>query len=167
VLKEVKIAVVRQSGRMGLTAGVAGSAWRRRRLLVLCYNGISLDDEHQWDPGLHMSPERFRERLELLRVGGYTVLGLADAVPLLLGGHLPPKAVSITFDDGMHDFYARAGCASAVGGQLPAVPDSRLHSAPVGVHRTGLGSLLSPDRPYHGRRAGGPWSVRRHLVLRS
>jgi len=108
MLKEMKIAVLRQSRRMGLTARVARSAWRRRRLLVLCYHGISLDDEHQWDPDLYMSPERFRERLDLLRAGGYEVLALADAVPLLLEGRLPAKAVSITFDDGMHDFYARA-----------------------------------------------------------
>jgi peptidoglycan/xylan/chitin deacetylase (PgdA/CDA1 family) len=108
MLKRLKQATLQQSRRLGLTALVAQSNWRRRRLLILCYHGISLDDEHEWHPSLFMSPEHFRERLDVLRSGRYTVLPLADAVPMLLEGRLPPKAVAITFDDGNYDFYARA-----------------------------------------------------------
>jgi peptidoglycan/xylan/chitin deacetylase (PgdA/CDA1 family) len=107
-LKSIKQAVLRGSGRIGLTAHVAASNWRQRRLLILCYHGISLDDEHEWHPSLFMSVDRFRDRLNVLRDRDYTVLPLAEAVPLLYQGRLPRKAVTITFDDGNYDFYAQA-----------------------------------------------------------
>jgi peptidoglycan/xylan/chitin deacetylase (PgdA/CDA1 family) len=96
------------SRRSGLNAILLRSGWRRRRLLVLGYHGISLDDEHEWDGSLYMRPELFRERLERIRESGCAVLPLATAVEMLYQGTLPPRAVAITFDDGFYDFYAKA-----------------------------------------------------------
>jgi len=84
------------------------SRWRQQRLLILCYHGISLDDEHEWNGSLYMKPSDFEQRLEMLRRGGYTVLPLAEGLQRLYRRDLPPKSVVITFDDGTHDFYARA-----------------------------------------------------------
>lgn len=94
--------------RLGLLAQVRDSAWRRERLLILCYHGISIDDEHEWNPSLYMSPEVFRGRLERLRADGYTVLSLGEGLARLQAGTLPSRAVALTFDDGAVDFTEQA-----------------------------------------------------------
>src|SRR2546426_384459 len=87
---------------------IAASAWRRRRLLILCYHGVSLQDEHEWNPELFVTPEFLRRRFEILRDGGYVVLPLGEAVLKLRRGTLPPRCVALTFDDGFYNFYAAA-----------------------------------------------------------
>lgn len=93
---------------LGLSAAFRNSSWRRERLLVLCWHGISLRDEHLWCPGLFISPKVFRERLTALAEGGYTVLPLEEALTLLWAKDLPPCSVAITFDDGFYDFFHHA-----------------------------------------------------------
>jgi peptidoglycan/xylan/chitin deacetylase (PgdA/CDA1 family) len=104
-LKRTILSLCRYSGALEL---VAGSSWRRSRLLILGYHGISQADEHEWDGRLYMPPDQFRARLLLLRQGDYTVLSLDDAVRRLYENRLPPRAVVITFDDGYVDFYRKA-----------------------------------------------------------
>ena len=87
---------------------VQKSEWRRQRLLILCYHGISLADEHQWRPFLYISPGQFERRLEILKKGNYTVLPLGEALERLFRKDLPPRSVVLTFDDGAYDFYAQA-----------------------------------------------------------
>jgi peptidoglycan/xylan/chitin deacetylase (PgdA/CDA1 family) len=87
---------------------VQDSGWRRQRLLILCYHGISLDDEHQWRPGTYIQPPQLERRLRILSAGKYSVLPLGEALQRLYRRDLPPRSVAITFDDGTHDFYARA-----------------------------------------------------------
>ncbi|HXQ77107.1 MAG TPA: polysaccharide deacetylase family protein [Gemmatimonadaceae bacterium] len=104
-LKRMILSLCRYSGALEL---VAGSSWRRSRLLILGYHGISQADEHEWNGRLYMPPDQFRARLLLLRQGDYTVLSLDDAVRRLYENRLPPRAVAITFDDGYVDFYRKA-----------------------------------------------------------
>jgi peptidoglycan/xylan/chitin deacetylase (PgdA/CDA1 family) len=104
----VKRRVLGASSRLGLLSGVRDSAWRQRRLLILCYHSISIDDEHEWSGTYSMSPALLESRLHMLRDGGYNVLPLDDAVRRLYEGSLPPRSVALTFDDGMYDFHARA-----------------------------------------------------------
>jgi peptidoglycan/xylan/chitin deacetylase (PgdA/CDA1 family) len=96
------------SKRAGLTGVVGGTQWRQERLLILCYHGVSIDDEHEWDPGLYVSAATLARRLAILRETGCTVLDLDDAVTRLYAGDLPPRAVALTFDDGYQDFARRA-----------------------------------------------------------
>jgi peptidoglycan/xylan/chitin deacetylase (PgdA/CDA1 family) len=104
----VKRRVLGASSRLGLLHGVRDSAWRQRRLLILCYHSISIDDEHEWSGTYSMSPALLESRLRMLRDGRYNVLSLDDAVRRLYEGTLPPRSVALTFDDGMFDFRARA-----------------------------------------------------------
>lgn len=84
------------------------SRWRKTRLSILCYRGVSLHDEHEWDPGVYVSTETLDQRLSLLKAGRYSVLPLGEAIARLYLRTLPPRSVCITFDGGMYDFAARA-----------------------------------------------------------
>ena len=55
-----------------------------------------------------MTDELLRQRFELIRRFGCTVLTLSDGVSRLYEGTLPPRSVAITFDDGFYDFYEKA-----------------------------------------------------------
>ncbi len=94
----------------GLKAGgvfdrVRDSKWRQRRLLILCYHSLALDEENLWRPANFLTPGRLRDRFEILKQGGYSVLHLADALERMRGNNLPPRSVVLTFDDGTYDFY--------------------------------------------------------------
>jgi peptidoglycan/xylan/chitin deacetylase (PgdA/CDA1 family) len=108
MLRRLKLTALSASRALGLFHLAGNSRARARQLLILCYHGISIDDEHEWAPGLYMSQAQFAERIALLRQGGYAVLPLDDAVRRLRDGTLPPRSVAITFDDGNFDFYSRA-----------------------------------------------------------
>ena len=87
---------------------VQSSDWRRQRLMILCYHGVSLEDEHAWRPFLFIRPDQLERRLEILRRGKYSVLPLGEALERLYRKDLPPRSVVITFDDGTYDFYREA-----------------------------------------------------------
>ncbi len=87
---------------------VSDSAWRRQRLLILCFHGVALEDEHQWRPHLYISAQQLERRLEILRNSKCNVLPLAEALERLSRHDLPPRSVVLTFDDGQYDFYRQA-----------------------------------------------------------
>lgn len=107
-MSRLKSLVFRAARAAGVFSAVGASGWRGRRLLVLCYHGVSLDDEHGWNPSLYMPPAQFAERMRFLREGGYAVLPLAEGLRRVRDGTLPPKSVALTFDDGAYDFYVQA-----------------------------------------------------------
>ncbi len=106
--QRVAASVYSAAKSLRLDAAARNSSWRRRRLLVLCWHGISLDDEHLWRPGLYITPSLFRERLETLAAGNYNVLPLDEGLTRLWADDLPPRSVVITFDDGFYDFAVHA-----------------------------------------------------------
>lgn len=87
---------------------ISSSKWRQQRLLIICYHGVSLQDEHEWDPELFVTREFLLRRFNMLRNEGYVVLSLGDAARLLMQGNLPPRSVVLTFDDGFYNFYTTA-----------------------------------------------------------
>src|SRR5262245_13354130 len=107
MLRQAKKGVFRLADATGVSRIISGSAWRRHRLLILCYHGVSKYDEHEWSD-LYISPQKLRRRMEYLARARYNVLPLAEAVQRLQNGTLPDRAVVITFDDGCHDFYSVA-----------------------------------------------------------
>jgi peptidoglycan/xylan/chitin deacetylase (PgdA/CDA1 family) len=104
----MKLGALRFLKNTGAFARIRDSRWRSERLLILCYHGVSLEDEHDWRPKLYMPPAMLRERLDAVRRGGYQVLPLAEAVERLFKNDLPPRSVALTFDDGGYDFYRQA-----------------------------------------------------------
>lgn len=108
MLRSAKILFLKAARATGVSSLLGNSSWRRQRLLVLCYHGVSIDDEHVWNPGLYLSPKVFESRLQTLRRHKMNILGFAEAVKRLQENDLPPRSVAITFDDGGHDFYASA-----------------------------------------------------------
>ncbi|MEP7381416.1 MAG: polysaccharide deacetylase family protein [Gemmatimonadota bacterium] len=107
LVSTVKDGIFRLARQAGVMSLVRQSGWRRRRLLILCYHGISIDDEHEWNPALYMRQDVFRRRLAALARSNQ-VLSLDEGLRRLHDGTLPNAAVAITVDDGAFDFYARA-----------------------------------------------------------
>lgn len=108
MLKRFKQATLRSLKTTGVSTMVHNSRWRRERLLILAYHGISTHDEHLWDDSMFMPAQIFQRRLELIERSRCAVLPLAEAVERLYGADLPERSVAITFDDGAQDFYSAA-----------------------------------------------------------
>src|SRR5712692_1388052 len=108
MVKQIRRAVLQGLRSCGVFHLVRNSQWRRNRLLILCYHGISQEDEHLWRPRSYMPPDIFQQRLEILKRGGYNVLPLGEGLRQLQAGELPPRSVVITFDDGAYNFLEQA-----------------------------------------------------------
>jgi len=100
-LKSTALSTLRSAGVFSLAKQ---SGWRKQRLLILCYHGLSLLDEHEWLPHLFITPEAFRQRLACLRQMNANILPLEEGLTRLWSGSLPATSVVITFDDGFVDF---------------------------------------------------------------
>src|SRR5678815_647392 len=107
-MRTLKKSLLQTLKTVGIFRTLDHSAWRNNKLLILCYHGISLEDEHECEGLYGMSADLFRSRMEILRTGGYNVIPLGDALEKLYTHRLPPRSVAITFDDGLYNFYARA-----------------------------------------------------------
>jgi peptidoglycan/xylan/chitin deacetylase (PgdA/CDA1 family) len=108
MLRPLKLSLLNVSRAAGAFRFARNTRWRGEQLLIICYHGVSIDDEHEWGPGLYMTPEGLAGRFELLRRRRCAVLPLDEAVRRLYEGTLPPRSVVLTFDDGNFDFYSRA-----------------------------------------------------------
>jgi peptidoglycan/xylan/chitin deacetylase (PgdA/CDA1 family) len=102
ILKEACLKAWKVSGLFGLASR---SHYRNSRLLVLGFHGVSLYDEHRWDPSLYLSVENFHRRMEALKRARCAVVTLDEGLRLIKQGKLPERAVALTFDDGTYDFY--------------------------------------------------------------
>jgi len=120
-LRQAALTTLKSCGAFAL---VRDGAWRRQRLLILCYHGIALEDEDQWRPFLYISAQQLERRLDILREGKYAVLPLGEALERLYRKDLPPRSVALTFDDGTYDFYKQA------------YPRVKRHGFPVTVYLT-------------------------------
>jgi peptidoglycan/xylan/chitin deacetylase (PgdA/CDA1 family) len=142
----------------GVHAIVRESRWRQQRLLVIGYHGVSIEDEHEWDPELFLSLPGFEARLEMIQQGGYSVLPLDEALRLLKEQALPPKSVVLTFDDGYYNFYSRAFPAMRARGYPSTVYLTTYYSEfNRPIYNLGISYLLwkAGTRSWHPRDVGG------------
>jgi hypothetical protein len=84
-LKSAKRTLLRAGFASGLARKVRDSAWRSSRILILAYHGVSISDEHEWNPELYLPAHALRGRLKILKDEGYNVLPLRKR----LNGWLP------------------------------------------------------------------------------
>ena len=79
------------------------------RLRILCYHGVCLDRlaTEPWMPEYFVAQSAFEKQLQYLQRNA-SILPLSEAVTRLQDGSLPPRSVSITFDDGYEDNYIYA-----------------------------------------------------------
>ena len=108
ILKTAKLLTLNVGKSIGAFHVLSRSNWRKQRLLILAYHGVSVEDEHLWNPDLYVTPEYFRSRMQALKNCDANVFSLAEALEKLWSGTLPPCSVALTFDDGTADFYSRA-----------------------------------------------------------
>jgi len=108
MLRNIKLATLRLLKRSRVFELVGDSDWRRRRLLILCYHGTSLERRASVATGTVHASELLQQRFEILKRGRYAVLPLGEGSSDWRGGTLPARSVAITFDDGTHDFYKAA-----------------------------------------------------------
>jgi len=47
MIRLLKKTLLRTARATGFTSLILNSRWRAERLLILCYHGMSLDDEHE------------------------------------------------------------------------------------------------------------------------
>src|SRR5437660_11530402 len=95
--KQIRRAALHLLRNTGVFRLLRESEWRRQRLLILCYHGISLEDEHQCRPGLYMEPKALEQRLRILRTCDYNVLPLGVVLVLVYSKELPRRSVIYPF----------------------------------------------------------------------
>ena len=86
------------------------SWWNRKRVVILCYHGVTERRErHPNDRhGLHIRADRFETQLDYLRKH-FNVISLAEFVEARNRNvSLPDRAVVLTFDDGYRNFLTSA-----------------------------------------------------------
>jgi peptidoglycan/xylan/chitin deacetylase (PgdA/CDA1 family) len=103
--ERIRTKLLRTLKTTGVFDRVLDSNWRRRRLMILCYHSVALDEENQWRPAQFLTADRLRERFEFLKRGGYSVLDLDEGLKRLYRNDLPARSVVLTFDDGTYDLY--------------------------------------------------------------
>jgi predicted ATP-grasp superfamily ATP-dependent carboligase len=117
---EEDVGISEETGRGRVRAGVKhafyhASKWlglfrvarhlTRNGLRILCYHGLSVSDEHRFNPLLFMRPDTLQAHLTYLASKAFPVISLDEAVAGLSTGTLPDCATVLTFDDGFSNIH--------------------------------------------------------------
>ena len=85
-----------------------GAEWPQDSFVVLCYHDIR-DNARQHPDAYTLETGQLVLQFEWLRAEGYHVVSFDEVLAARGGGRpLPPRAVLITFDDGLESAYSRA-----------------------------------------------------------
>ena len=78
------------------------SYFNRHKLSIICFHSISVQDEHEFWPGVFISKEKLIQVLDYLQDSRYQVITLAEAKRHLKGEVKYDYPVVITIDDGWY-----------------------------------------------------------------
>lgn len=102
-MKRLFLLAVKYTGLFHVSRALNGKGIR-----VLCYHGLSLEDEADVDGYLFIRESTFLRRMALIRKWNMQVIPLHVAVGGVAGYHYPRNSVVLTFDDGWRSTYLRA-----------------------------------------------------------
>lgn len=91
-------------------AKITGGFALARRVLphhlrIIAYHGLWISPGFQFGDRLFMSPDQFERRMHWLKMSGYPILDLDQALAALADRTLPANSVVITIDDGWKSTY--------------------------------------------------------------
>lgn len=95
----------------------------KKNLRILCYHGFTLENEHEFIPGLFIEPKVFAQRMQYLADKNYKVITLQEAYELKEARNFPDDGIVITIDDG---FYS----------VLKSLPILKQHNFPATLYVT-------------------------------
>jgi len=78
------------------------------KVRILCYHGISIGDQHDFEPILFMRQETFQRRMEFIRRRGCQIVTLSDGVAMIETGDIRGCPTVVTIDDGWKGTFTRA-----------------------------------------------------------
>lgn len=78
----------------------------RRSVRILCYHGISMEDEHEWFPAFFLSHDKLKRRLDYLKKNNYPIITLDEAIAKVADNSQLDCSIVITADDGFYNNYS-------------------------------------------------------------
>jgi peptidoglycan/xylan/chitin deacetylase (PgdA/CDA1 family) len=97
----------RSAGRLAVAAHWLAGA-RTRGTGILVYHRICDSSNLPSPPTMNVTPQRFREQLELLLQAGYRFVSLHELCQSAQSGDIPHKTLVVTFDDIFQNVYQNA-----------------------------------------------------------
>lgn len=94
-IKTLALSIMRMLGLFKLANHLT-----KNKIRILCYHGISLEDEHRFLPSSFMRFETFKKRIEFLKEKNFTFITLSDACEMIQTNTIQENCVVITIDDG-------------------------------------------------------------------
>jgi hypothetical protein len=55
----------------------------KHKIPVLCYHGVSIEDEHEFMPANYMTFKTFKSRIHFLQKSGYQIISLQDSLDMI------------------------------------------------------------------------------------
>lgn len=92
----------------GLGLFTLARALNKNKIRIICYHGISVEDEHMFIPSNFITFKSMKKKLSLLKNKGYKFISLTEAVKQIQGDEKMDEAVVITFDDGFRTILDEA-----------------------------------------------------------
>ena len=93
-LKNVILKVLKKMGLFRLFKFLNSS-----KIPVLCYHGVSINDEHLFMPGNFIQFEVFKKRIEAIESLGYKIISLDQALEMHKSKQIEKNSVVLTIDD--------------------------------------------------------------------
>ncbi len=77
----------------------------RNSIPILCYHGVSTQDEHEFMPSNFIKFKTFKKRIEILEKRGYKIISLEQACDQVKNNSVQGKNVVLTIDDGFYPIF--------------------------------------------------------------